>query len=65
MFKIVGSNIEVENTNDNKNTRNQNSTEKSNAHSSSWFEVTGQHQKQFVFDKIPGLKINIPENVSI
>jgi len=30
-----------------------------------WFNVTGDYQKQFVFNKNPGLKIYIPENASV
>lgn len=30
-----------------------------------WFNVTGDYQKQFVFNKNPGLKINIPEDAFV
>jgi len=30
-----------------------------------WFNVTGDYQKRFVFNKNPGLKIDIPENASV
>lgn len=46
----------------NGNIEHQNSSEILNSHSSGWFKVT---IKQFVFDKIPGLKVDIPENVSV
>lgn len=62
---IVGLNIQDEIETDYENIQSQNSAETQKSQSSCWFEVTGQYQKQFVFDKIPGLKVIIPENVSV